>query len=303
MAVVLVATSSGFRTFTAPGEGEVELAGRRVWAVAPESGGTCVAVVDGNEIWRRDVTGAWSKVATASIGLQSIASIDGTLFCGGMDEAEIVRIPAGGQPERLGGLDKVQGRSEWFSSGPPLGVRALTATADFSAVLAAVHVGGIPLSLDRGETWKSTIPIAFDVHDVRAHPSLVHIVAAATAVGLCVSQDGGRNWNVFSDGLEVKGSLAVAVLHEEVIFSIQDGPFAKRSQVWRWRIDGKRLEHVRDGLPEWMDGKVDTGKIVTGRGRAAIADQCGNLWLSREGSSGWVCIARGLPDVSGLLVL
>jgi hypothetical protein len=262
-----------------------------------------VAVIDGKEIWRRAVSGAWSRVATVSMCLQSITSVDGSIFGGGMEEAEVVRIPKGGPTERLRGLDNVQGRSEWFASGAPLGVRALTATADGSAVLAAVHVGGIPLSLDGGETWTPTIPIAFDVHEVRAHLSLSAIVAAATAVGLCVSQDGGRNWNVFSDGLEPTHSLAVAVLHEEVLFSIQDGPFAKRSQVWRWRIGGKRVEQVRDGLPQWLDGKVDTAKIAAGCGRAAIVDQCGNLWWSKEGSSGWERLARDLPDVFGLLIL
>jgi len=132
---------------------------------------------------------------------------------------------------------------------------------------------------------------------------LTDIAAAATAVGLCVSQDGGRNWHVLSDGLELTDSLAVAVLHEEVLFSIQDGPFAKRSQVWRWRIGGQRVEQVRDGLPQWLEGKVDTAKIAAGGGRAAVVDQCGNLWLSREGSLGWERIASDLPDVFGLLIL
>src|SRR3984885_12800810 len=103
MAVVLVATSSGFRVFTATGGGEVELAGRPVSAVAPEMGGACLAVIDGQEIWRRAVGGAWSRVATARLRLQSITSLEGTIFGGGMEEAEIVRISAGGQEERLRG--------------------------------------------------------------------------------------------------------------------------------------------------------------------------------------------------------
>lgn len=303
MAVVLAATSSGLRAFTATGEGETELAGRQIWAVAPETGGTCLAVIDGKEIWRRAVSGAWSSVATATMSLQSIASIRGTIFGGGADEAEIVRIPVGGPAERLSGLDKVPGRREWFAGGPPLGVRALAATADGAALLAAVHVGGIPLSLDGGDSWTSTIPIAFDVHEVRAHPSLANLAAAATAVGLCVSQDGGRNWTVFAEGLDLTNSLALAVLQEEVLFSIQDGPFAKRSQVWRWRIGGKRVEPVREGLPEWLEGKVDTAKIAVGGGRAAVVDQGGNLWLSKAGSSGWERLAGDVPDVCGLLLL
>jgi hypothetical protein len=63
MTKVLVATHSGFRAFTDTGEGERELAGRRVGAVSAEVGGACLAVLDEKEIWRRDAGGAWAKVA------------------------------------------------------------------------------------------------------------------------------------------------------------------------------------------------------------------------------------------------
>jgi len=294
MNTVRVATGSGCRAFTDAGEGRTELAGRHVCAVAPEVAGTCLAAVDRQEIWRRDASGAWAKVATAGINLQSLTSVGGVIFGGGMDEAVMVRIAASGKPERLKGFDNTPGRSEWFGNGPPLGVRSLTATADGAALLAAVHVGGIPRSSDRGETWTPTVPVMFDVHEVSAHSSLTNIVVAAAAVGLCVSQDGGRDWNVLSEGLETKSSLAVAVLDKEAIFSIQDGPFARRSQVWRWRIGGERVEQVRDGLPEWLEGKVDTAHITARGGRAAIVDGGGNLWLSRAGSTGWERITSGL---------
>jgi hypothetical protein len=92
------------------------------------------------------------------------------------------------------------------------------------------------------------------------------------------------------------------VLDDEALFSIQDGPFAKRSQVWRWRIGSARVEQVRDGLPEWLDGKVDTAHIAASCGQAAIVDGGGNLWLSRAGSRGWERIAAGLPYCYGLLM-
>jgi hypothetical protein len=303
MTKVLVATHSGFRAFTATGEGEEELAGRQVGAVSVEVGGACLAVLDEREIWRRSAGGAWAQVATTPIGLQSITSVGGIIFGGATDEAAIVRITPTGEAERLNGFDKIRGRHEWFAGGPPLGVRALMGTADGTTVLAAVHVGGIPRSTDGGKTWTPTIPIAFDVHEVRAHPSSPALVAAATAVGLCVSEDRGRNWQVISEGLEIKNSLAVAVLPEEVLFGISDGPLAKRSQVWRWRIGHEGLEQVGDGLPQWIDGKIDTAWIATGGGRAAILDGGGNLWLSRAGSAGWKRIAAGLPYAFGVLIL
>lgn len=303
MAIVLVATDSGCRVFRGNGDGGSELAGQQVCALAPEAGGACLAVVDQREVWRRDIRGAWSRVAMTDLSLQSITSVEGAIFVGARDEAAILRIPGAGEAERLKGFDTVPGRGEWFAGGPPLGVRSLAATADGAAVLAAVHVGGIPRSSDNGDTWIPTMSVMFDVHEVCAHPSLPEVVAAAAAVGLCMSHDGGRNWSVFSEGLEMTDSLAVAVLQDEVLFSIQDGPFAERSQVWRWRMGGERVEQVRDGLPPWLDGKVDTAHIAASGGRAAVLDGGGSLWLSSAGSRGWERIATGLPYAYGLLIL
>jgi hypothetical protein len=95
--------------------------------------------------------------------------------------------------EHLTGFDHVPGRSEWIAHGPPLHVRSVTATANGGAILAAVHVGGIPRSTDGGVNWAPTIPIEFDVHEVpprgpreagedrgrldaiRARPPLIHV--------------------------------------------------------------------------------------------------------------------------------
>ena len=272
-------------------------------AVTPETGGACLAIVDEQEIWRRDANGAWSKVAATGVLLQSIISVKGSVFAGLMNEAAILRIDAGGKTERLESFDKVKGRGEWFAGGPPLGVRALTTALNGAAILAAVHVGGIPRSADGGKTWTPTIPIMFDVHEVCGHPDLPNVVTAAAAIGLLMSHDGGKNWDVIDQGLELKYSLAVAALPDEALFSIQDGPFAKRSQLWRCRIGGKRLEQVRDGLPEWLDGKIDTAHITAGGGRAAVVDGGGNLWLSSAGSTGWKQLAADLPYTFGLLIL
>jgi hypothetical protein len=302
MAFVLVATSTGCRVFSSDSDGRVELPGRCVWAIAHDIGGGCLAIVDGKEIWRRRAGAQWSPVATTDVTLASIASVNGKIFAGLMEEAAMVSITSSNEVEHLTGFDNVPGRSEWFGNGPPLHVRAVTATADGGAIMAAVHVGGIPRSTDGGKTWAPTIPVEFDVHEVRAHPSSP-IVAAAAAVGLCVSKDDGLNWNVIADGLEVTDSLAVAVLPDEVLFSIQDGPFADRSQIWRWQINGQRIEQVRQGLPPWLKGKVDTGHIAANKGQAAVVDGAGDLWLSRVGSTGWDRIATDLQYAFGVQIL
>jgi hypothetical protein len=88
-----------------------------------------------------------------------------------------------------------------------------------------------------------------------------------------------------------------------MIFSVQDGPFAERAQVWRWNIGETGIEQVRNGLPEWFSGKVDTAHIAASNGQAAIVDGGGNLWLSKQGSTAWQSIATGVPFVFGMLIL
>jgi len=303
MPTVLIATETGCQVFSETKENTLELAGRKVGPMELEGGGACLAVVDDHQVWRRSAEGRWSEVATVEIALQSIMSCGGAILCGGMDEATIIRIPQNGRNERLEGFEAVSGRSEWFAGGPPLGVRSLATMKDEHVLFAAVHVGGIPRSEDGGKSWTPTIPVMFDVHEVSAHSALPEIVVAAAAVGLCVSNDQGRTWNVLASGLSETNSFAVAMLDNEALFSIQDGPFAKRSQLWRWKIGSHEIEAVRSGLPEWLEGKVDTNQIAAGCGRFAVVDGGGNLWLSDAGSSGWKRIAEGLPYVLGVEVL
>ena len=143
------------------------------------------------------------------------------------------------------------------------------------------------------------------MHEVCAHATLP-LVAAATALGLAISRDAGASWSLLdpgANGAEVSDSLAVAVLEEQVLFSVQDGPFAARSQLWRWQIGTDHVEPVRAGLPAWLEGKLDTAHVATDRGgRTALVDGGGTLWLSETGSRGWRVLARNLGPVSAVLL-
>src|SRR2546428_842839 len=54
--------------------------------------------------------------------------------------------------------------------------------------------------LGGGRTWQPTIDINCDVHEVRAHPANPDMVAAAAAVGLCISCDSGATWIIEREG-------------------------------------------------------------------------------------------------------
>jgi len=302
MATILVGTIKGCQVIKGNGEVKTELPDRVVGALT-RNADSCLAVVDGKEIWRRDANEEWSEVTKVDDFLVSIVPVNGSIFAGTMGGARLWSLSPKREAEQVNGFDSVEGRSQWFGEGPPLHVRGLTATADGQTVLAAVHVGGIPRSANKGDSWAPTVPINYDVHEVRAHRKLPNIVAAASALGLCLSGDGGQNWRLIKDGLELTDSLAVAVLNDEILFSIQDGPFAKQSQIFRCSIGGEHLEQVRDGLPEYLEGKVDTNHISANDKQAAVLDHGGNLWLAESGSRDWKCIAKVSHPGDGLLLV
>ena len=298
---VLLGTAAGCWHIAENGVRTLELEGRAVNALTVEPEGSCLAVADGAQVLRRSTTGAWMVLAQSELVLVSLARVGDRILAGSMGDGALCHLEESKLiPVRS--FATVPGHETWFGEGPPLHVRSISATAGGAALFAAVHVGGIPRSVDGGETWQPTIPIDWDVHEVSAHRS-EPLVAAATAVGLAVSRDAGETWNLFQEGPAVVDSLAVATLETEVLFSVQDGPFAARSQVWRWKIGSATLEQVRDGLPEWLSGKVDTQHIHSNHGRALIVDRGGTLWLSRSGSSGWQALATELDPVFSVQML
>jgi hypothetical protein len=175
-------------------------------------------------------------------------------------------------------------------------------------LLANVHVGGIVRSDDDGQSWQPTIDVDADVHEVKAHPSSSEIVMAAAAVGLCVSRDGGRQWEVVDRGLHATYARAIAFDGDDVLVSVSDGPFTRRSAIYRAPVarvgDGDTgLQRVRDGLPEWLDGNVDTRCLAAGSGRRALADGSGAVWVSGSAGSGFHLAADGLPQVNAVVVV
>jgi photosystem II stability/assembly factor-like uncharacterized protein len=82
-----------------------------------------------------------------------------------------------------------------------------------SRVYAAVEVGGVLVSDDRGETWQLAEgsdgkpdlegppePFVYpDVHSLEVHPSSPDLVYAPTGGGFYRSNDGGQTWKLFYD--------------------------------------------------------------------------------------------------------
>ena len=288
-----------------------ELAGQPVHALAPDGHGGALAIVSGHSLRRRTSDGHWMTIATSEFQLACCAAV-GDLIYIGTDDARVLRV-SGGNVEQLRGFDDVAGRDEWFAGsavingqrvGPPLGIRSMTATVDGRALLANVHVGGIPRSTDGGATWHPTIDIFTDVHEVCAHPTDPNIAIAAAAAGFCISEDGGATWAVEEDGLHATHCSAVAFLGNDVLVAASTDHFAMQGAVYRRPLAARQpFVPVGGGLPRWIDGIADTRCIATRSSAAAVADRAGNLYVSTDAGRTWLRRVDGLPQPSSVVIV
>jgi photosystem II stability/assembly factor-like uncharacterized protein len=231
----------------------------------------------------------------------------------GTDDARMLRLnDRAGTLDPIDAFDSVPGRDAWFAGsaivngqrlGPPLGIRSLAANSDGTILFANVHVGGIPRSIDGGKSWKPTLDINSDVHEVRAHPANPEIVIAAAAVGLSISRDAGATWTIEHNGLHAPYCSAVAFSGNDILVSASTDHFAAQGKIYRRPVkpDGA-LASIADGMPAWTDGIVDTGCIATNGPFIAVADRSGNLYTSNDIGRTWSCRNIGLPAPSGVLI-
>ena len=288
-----------------------ELAEQSVRSLAADGHGRILAIVGGHSLFRRSSDGEWTEIAESQFNLSCCVSVGNVVFVG-TDDARIVRLDPDGTQHRLTGFDVVAGRERWYAGtaivdgkvmGPPLGVRSIAATCDGAVLLANVHVGGIPQSTDSGLTWRPTIDIEADVHEVCAHPSRPDLVIAAGAAGLCSSRDAGATWTVEQQGLHANHCSAVAFGRNDIFVSASTDPFAAQGAVYRRPIAGDGpLQPLGGGMPSWLDGNADTNCIATRDSIVALIDQSGRLYVSYDDGASWTSSHVSPTAPSGLYI-
>ena len=308
---VLVATwENGLFSLGEGGVGHA-FAHRSVRSLTTDGRGGVLAIVDGHSLWRRPPDGDWTTVAESDLDLACCIALGDAIFVG-TDDADILRVASDGAMNRLAGFDAVEGRDAWYAGaaivdgklmGPPLGVRSMAATCDGAVLLANIHVGGVPRSVDGGRSWRPTIDIDSDVHEVRTHPTRPDLVIAAAAVGLCISRDAGATWTVETEGLHAPHCSAVAFGRTDIFVSASLDPFAAEGAVYRRPIDGGGpLQPLAGGMPRWTEGRADTHGISTRGACVAFIDQGGRLYLSQDDAETWSSPFERVPGPSGLLI-
>ena len=175
-------------------------------------------------------------------------------------------------------------------------------TGPGGTILVNVHVGGILRSVDAGTSWAATIDIDTDVHQVLALDG--GRALAACAEGLATSDDDGATWTVVDDGLHATYARSVAVAGNTVLLGVSTGPDGDRAAVYRRPLGGAgALERCRVGLPEHLDGNIDTFRLVgEPDGTAAFCTPTGHLYVSADEGATWDLAASDLPAVRCLVL-
>jgi hypothetical protein len=285
-----------------------EFAGQSVRGLAADGHGSVLAIVGRHSLCRRSHDGEWTEIAKSEFDLSCCVPIGNVVFVG-TDDAQILRVDPDGVPQCMTGFGAVAGRDTWYAGaaivdgklmGPPLGIRAMAATCDGAVLLANVHVGGIPRSIDSGLTWRPTIDIESDVHQVCAHPTRPELVIAAAATGLCISRDAGATWTIEQRGLHAPHCSAVAFGRNDIFVSASTDPFAAQGAVYRRPIDRNGPLQPLEGMPKWIEGKADTNCIATRDSTVAVIDWSGHLYVSQDDGASWSCLVDHLIGPSGL---
>ena len=295
MTTLYVATSSGLHLLKGAGQRTLELGGRPVDALHIDATGTRWAIVDRHELWR-DTGAGWGPTARSpDLRLNCVLSHEDDVWVGA-EQARLLRLEDGSLV-RSKSFDAAPGRGEWFTpwGGPP-DVRSLA--MNDSHLLANVHVGGILRSDLVGSSWEPTIEIGSDVHEVMVAPD--GWVAAASGWGLTTSTDHGERWEFDKDGLHSSYARAVAIGDSAIFVSACDGPFGGRGAVYRRPLDATGLTKCESGLPEWIDGNIDTGCLTASGSHVAFGTEGGSIFLSGDGGTSWDEVASDLAPISYL---
>jgi len=318
MPTVIAGTKTGILHFSvptstagSPSSTPVELAGREVWALAPESWARIWAVAGGDEIWRRDPDGNWRRVASvqddeALTGLTALcladtrANAEGGMLIG-TSGAHLARVGVDGHLGIVESFEFARGRDSWHTpwGGPP---DTRTITEDATAVFVNVHVGGVLRSRDEGATWEPTIDIDADIHRVVTGNGRLY---AAGAGGLWVSEDQGGSWRLSTEGLHATYCRSAAVCGDTLLVSASTGPHGGRGALYRSSFDGNSFERCRDGLPEWFEGNLDSLSVdaLPDGSLAAFATEDGDVYASADQGSSWNRLAEGVGPVHCVLTL
>ena len=212
---ILVATNNGIWRVE-PGHDPERLgpAGVSCRSVASVEGVYYAGGTEGG-LWRSvDEGRTWEPVDFPGKEVWTIAAGDGggQVYAAGRP-AELYRSAPGAGDWQALNLRSAPGSDTWMLPGQPAGPRIMTVTfdqVDPRVIYGAVEVGGVTVSEDGGQTWRTEVPgDAPDIHWLAPHPTEPDLIFCTTGFtriggaegytliprgGVYRSPDRGRTW-------------------------------------------------------------------------------------------------------------
>jgi len=298
-----MSTTSGVRLLVGTAEGLYELGARQrshfngheITAIASDGISWWVLVED-RSVWRWQDDGPWRELARLQADPGTCLALTPAGLLVGTAGAHLLRLEEG-RLDRVEGFERVEGREKWYTPwGDPPDARSISADPA-GAIYVNVHVGGVVRSTDGGHSWQPTLDIDADVHQVLADPTRTGIVLAAAAVGLGISEDGGKSWRFKTAGLHAHYLRAVSLARDAILISASTGPGGKRAAVYRSRLGQNKPFERCQGLPKWFGSNIDTFCLAASGAVAAFGTEEGLLFLSTDAGASWELLAKDLPAV------
>jgi hypothetical protein len=304
---ILVGTVGGLWDLDGGGGSSVEAhAGSPVTALAQQDKRTW-AIVDGKALTVRDGDRGWETIASIEGAPATCLASTSAGVLVGTEEAHLWRLE-GRRLLAVDSFETVAGRDAWYTPwGDPADVRSIAAARDHttagSAIYVNVHVGGVVRSDDRGRSWRPTVDIEADVHQVIIHPSEPNLVLVAAYEGVGISRDGGDSWEFVTAGMHAHYCRAVAIAQDVILVSASTGPAGKRSTLYRRPLSSRAdFERCRTGLPTWFDDNIDTACLAAAGSVVVAGTEDGRVFRSGDTGVSWDLIAHGLPAVRCVII-
>lgn len=274
---------------------KLHLAGRKCTSISNHGSGIW-SFLDRRELWCCSSDDNWRQIAGLDQLEAECLMLTSSEVLVGTSEARVMKLARNGF-EPISSFDRAEGRSRWFTPwGSPPAVRSMAADSE-GAIYANVHVGGVLRSRDQGRSWKPTIDINADVHQV-VFDSGSGILFAASLEGLAVSENCGDSWTFNVEGLHASYCRAVVVVGRTVLVTASTGPFTDRAAVYRLKLPASGVfEKCRAGLPKWFSKNIDTHRLASSGAEVAFGTFDGRVFRSFDEGQTWELAAEGLPPV------
>jgi len=294
MTTITLATAQGLRTFVDGVPAPAVLDDVDVTAI-DTCDGELWAIIDEHELARvRD--GKVETVAKVETpGTCLLARRNGVWI--GTEGAHLLRFMDGAVAP-VPAFDDAPSRAAWHTpwGGPP-DTRWIDARDD--RLYVNVHVGGILVSDDEGASWRATLDLDVDVHQVSVDGGGA-VWAATGAAGLGESRDRGQSWSFHADGLHGTYLRAAVPCGDGIVVTASSGPRSRDGAVYRF--DGERFTPCNGKLPARFGGNLDTGRLAAYGETAALAGIDGRLYVSDDAARTFRVAATELPPVHEVLV-